>query len=554
MLGVLDVDWEVQHEDEIELVKFAGPTVEEPPLAHAPFTEAIADFRARRIMTPAAFKLLEDGARRKAFSIAGMVKRDLLATAHAELLRQIDGSQRATHRDPNTGKWIYEGPNFREFKTFVRDRLESAGWTPANPSHVETVFRTNVMSAYAGGRVAQMKSPAVVDRMPYWQIRGVSDSRQRPTHKAALGIVLPANHAFWKSAYPPFGYNCRCRVVARSKAWVDRTSTPIGPVPQGLPDPGFDSGTKTLPEIPASLQAPAPEPEQRGPAVPPPQPAASSGPVRAPAAIPVALPFEAPRPPATQPIAPPPAPPRRPVDRATFEAMGVNFIGETQAERDAAHSAFQETADRVFGRTLDPQQVLRILGAPHIPGRPMISVRGRAGFVNLRATYIGPSGEMLATVSRQFRRDDDGPLVNHSLFELDSKLQGKGLARTMLRDAFQEYRSLGVKRIELTAAWTGRYTWSRMGFEFHGSPAEFKSAVLKPFAAWLRRRGTSAEAATRMLESVRTMNDLARLQVGSKQLGKAFLTSLNDGVMFPMKLELDPASRGFQIASEYLGL
>jgi hypothetical protein len=76
---------------------------------------------------------------------------------------------------------------------------------------------------------------------PYWQIRGTNDSRQRPTHKRAQNTILSADNPFWRRAYPPFGYCCRCRTIARSKRWVDSHGGPTR-VPEGLPDPGFDSG------------------------------------------------------------------------------------------------------------------------------------------------------------------------------------------------------------------------------------------------------------------------------------------------------------------------
>jgi SPP1 gp7 family putative phage head morphogenesis protein len=151
-----------------------------------------------------------------------------------------------------------------------------------------TVFRTNAMGALASGRFVEMRQPAVLAALPYWQIRGVNDSRARPTHKAAFGIVLAANDPFWVRAFPPFGYNCRCRCVARTAAWVKRSSVSIGPVPKGLPDPGFECGTSKmlLPVPDKALEKPQPinpppqrpqprpAPEQHAPLPPPPPPRA----------------------------------------------------------------------------------------------------------------------------------------------------------------------------------------------------------------------------------------------------------------------------------------
>jgi len=370
MLGILDVDWEVQHEDEVEIAKFAATGTDTAgAFGHLPFAEAIAEFRKREVMPRAAFDLLEREAKRKAFTVAGLAKQELLDTAHAELIRQLQGSQGRTQKDPETG-WVYEGPNLREFEKFVRERLESAGWTPSNPSHVETIYRTNVASAYATGRHAQMTSPAVVALMPYWQIRGVDDSRARPAHKRAHGVILPANHPFWKRAYPPFGYNCRCRVVARSQRWIDQHKAPIGPEPQGLPDPDFDSGTRVLPTVPPSLQTPPAKPANDSAQQAPPAPPPPAAPQVGPGALPVSIPFEGPKPPPPPPpaVLPPPPPTPKPavasaenvlakkISDATGSNPGGVYEGLDGKKRyvkfydDPAQAAGEHIANKIYAK------------------------------------------------------------------------------------------------------------------------------------------------------------------------------------------------------------
>lgn len=262
MLGALDSDWEHEHDAEIAPATFkVEPAVTGVPFADIPFDDAVKLFESKKILDKATFEALHYGAKRKAFTVAGLASQELLATAHAELLRQLKNSEGVSYKDPQTGKWVYKGPNWGEFKKFVKQRLESAGWTPANPSHVETIYRTNVATAYSSGRFIETTQPAVMAALPYWQIKAVGDDRTRKTHKAANGVVLPANHQFWLHAYPPFGYCCRCRVVARSKGWIDRNSVSIGPVPKGLPDPGFDSGTKALISVPVPKPQPKPAPK-----------------------------------------------------------------------------------------------------------------------------------------------------------------------------------------------------------------------------------------------------------------------------------------------------
>lgn len=217
MLGAIDSLVQRESEETDKMLSYFG--AQDPillktgpeatsPLVYAPFTDAMRNFEERKILDRADFDKLRDGAKRKAFAVAGMAKGELLDATHGELNRMIKRSKAQSFFDPVSEQWIYEGPNLREFKKFARDRLESSGWTPANPSHVETIYRTNIGTAYSSGRFTEMTQPSVLAARPYWQIQTVKDSRQRATHRAADGTILPASHPFWRTAFPPFGFNC----------------------------------------------------------------------------------------------------------------------------------------------------------------------------------------------------------------------------------------------------------------------------------------------------------------------------------------------------------
>ncbi len=111
---------------------------------------------------------------------------------------------------------------------------------------METVFRTNSLDAYNRGRHEQMSDPKVIAARPVWEIRALEPTtpEDRQTHIAANGKKLLASDPFWRTAYPPFGFNCRCRVVSRNQASL--ADVVPGTSIQGLPDPGFSSGIATL--------------------------------------------------------------------------------------------------------------------------------------------------------------------------------------------------------------------------------------------------------------------------------------------------------------------
>jgi hypothetical protein len=209
--------------------------------AGRPLKEAINAFLKKKAVTRDVFDAMEKEAQRRAFTVAGMANDAMVSTVKRELIRQVA-----------------VGADLREFGKNAAARFEAAGWVPANPSHVETVFRTNVLGAYNGGRVRQMAQPEVLAVRPYWQSLPVGDGppRQRPTHRM---FVLLASDPFWQDASPPYGYNCRCRLRSLSV----RQGAPMvqsGGSIHGLPDPGFTSGLGALFEGPLPTGLPANDP------------------------------------------------------------------------------------------------------------------------------------------------------------------------------------------------------------------------------------------------------------------------------------------------------
>lgn len=508
-------------------------------LSGMPFEQAIKLFEERQILPKEQFDQLRDAAKRKAFTVAGLAAEELLQEAHGEIARQIRDSREKSYYDEATGKWVYKGPNLREFDKFAKDRLEKAGWTPANPSHVETVFRTNVMSAYSSGRVVEMTQPAVVTARPYWQIVGVNDSRQRETHRKAHGTILSVDHPFWRRAYPPFGYNCRCRVISRSKRWVDAHGGPTR-VPEGLPDKGFASGidASLVPSLNVTTEA------QRAPT-----PANPAHPIERLQPFRPALNPTFPRPP-TPSISPPsfvvsPTPPQLPTapiapaplvapdSREAFAADGMKLTNPETA---------QHVAEKFLGTTITPKRVRELVAADGaLPGSTTTyRVTGAGEEFWINAIISDADGDHVASVVRSYTVNPYGEkVVHHDLMKFSEKYQGSKLGSGMIREQFRQYIALGVARVETEAAWVGQYYWPSIGFRLRdpddlvGLKAEFK--------AYMQAVGISAKKAGAAASRAKDLHELAMTRVDGKKLGKEFLLARGESGAPLIELELNLA-------------
>ncbi|MGE8653496.1 MAG: phage minor head protein [Acinetobacter gandensis] len=108
-------------------------------------------------------------------------------------------------------KTLANGGTFNDFQKLI---AESEIILPKH--YLDTVFRTNIQSAYGHGRWQQQNRNKA--KHPYLMYSAIDDSRVRPAHLALNRIVLPIDHPFWLTHYPPLGFRCRCTVIALTEA------------------------------------------------------------------------------------------------------------------------------------------------------------------------------------------------------------------------------------------------------------------------------------------------------------------------------------------------
>lgn len=138
-------------------------------------------------------------------------------------------------------KSLKEGNTQRMFDKDLIPILQEKGWwglkEVTNPDgeqqlvqlgssrRLETIFRTNLQTAYMAGRYQQMMEGAA-DR-PYWQYVAVMDDRTRPAHAALNRTVFRYDDPVWNHIYPPNGFRCRCRVTALSEFALKRSGQTV---------------------------------------------------------------------------------------------------------------------------------------------------------------------------------------------------------------------------------------------------------------------------------------------------------------------------------------
>lgn len=150
----------------------------------------------------------------RAFTVARAARLDILQAVREDLQRAMD-----------------DGLPVAVFKKNLIPRLQALGWwgraidkqtgeiTPypgtgrpielGSPRRLETIYRTNMQTAYMAGRWQTFEKRA--KRSPYIQYIAVMDDRTRPSHAALHLRVFRIDDPIWDHIAPPNGFNCRCR-------------------------------------------------------------------------------------------------------------------------------------------------------------------------------------------------------------------------------------------------------------------------------------------------------------------------------------------------------
>lgn len=200
---------------------------EEDPLVdvpHYPPHEAIEFFRTKVPLTSKTIERLVRMARERGQAVGEQLVttlRDRMDTVLVEAMR--------------------EGKGLRWFQNNLQEILARAGVGKANPFHVETIFRTNLTTAYTAGRIRQVEDdPAVAEVFQWWQFDATIDGATTEVCRAMHGKVYRRDSAVWNAYTPPLHYNCRSDLIPASREDLDAEQLTVSrAAPEEQPDVGF---------------------------------------------------------------------------------------------------------------------------------------------------------------------------------------------------------------------------------------------------------------------------------------------------------------------------
>ncbi|WP_144409562.1 phage minor head protein [Martelella endophytica] len=197
-----------------------------------PFQEAI-DFLRQKVGVPTrSWRDVFDAAHSKMFMVAGAQTEALVADFQGAIERALK-----------------DGTTLEDFRKDFDATVKTHGWSYHGDRGWRTrvIFETNLRTAYAAGRFAQLNSPEIREAFPGWRYNHSGNKHPRRDHLAWDGKVWAADDPVWQSIYPPNGFGCGCFVTPVPAALVEAKgfdSTPdldqLGTdQPRGV-DPSFD--------------------------------------------------------------------------------------------------------------------------------------------------------------------------------------------------------------------------------------------------------------------------------------------------------------------------
>ncbi len=191
--------------------------------AGIPFDEAVQFLRQKIELPTRTWTDLWEGMHSRAFVVAGAMQAELVADFHQAVTDAIA-----------------QGESLEQFRARFDEIVRRHGWSYRGSRgwRSAVIYNTNLRTAQSAGRWQQAARAAARaaarGETLYIRYRAVLDTRTRPQHRNWHDVILPFEHKFWRSHFPPNGWNCRCTVQILTESQMRRRGlrpTPPDQVP-----------------------------------------------------------------------------------------------------------------------------------------------------------------------------------------------------------------------------------------------------------------------------------------------------------------------------------
>lgn len=178
----------------VRKAEFAEPSAED--IENMPYHEAVEYLKKRDVIKKVDYDSLSDKMRFRAFTASRIADGDLLKKLNAEMIASVN-----------------DGKGLSDFLSLTKtDILDKIGMGAGSGWYYETVYRTNVQTAYNVGRAMGFAE----DKPLALELVIIDDSRTSDICRQYAGkrFILPYDHPFWQTHWPPFHFNCRTTIRA----------------------------------------------------------------------------------------------------------------------------------------------------------------------------------------------------------------------------------------------------------------------------------------------------------------------------------------------------
>lgn len=179
--------------------------------------EALAWFRSKGLRPGFSYLDVWREEHAYAFTAAKVMREDVLRAMRDEIARAIE-----------------DGVPYEEFRRRIEPRLQALGWwgkqsvrDPVTgrvvevdvPSRLHRIFSTNLRTSAAAGQWQRIERTA---RLRPYLLYTLGPSREhRPEHVSWAGTVLPWDHPWWQTHFPPNGWGCKCLIIQLSERQLE---------------------------------------------------------------------------------------------------------------------------------------------------------------------------------------------------------------------------------------------------------------------------------------------------------------------------------------------